>query len=108
MNKSQERRKALRQRCLVPVDGKQDSIFGKSQAIDFSKTGMGFFSSVSIPLQTKVAIEIELNSQGESVVVVGRVKWVRQLTDSEAYRYGVQFEQLPPTVRSRLSKYLRK
>ena len=108
MNKSQERRRALRKQCLVPVDGKQDSIFGQSQTIDLSKTGMGFFSSVSIPLQTKVAIEIELNSQGESVVVVGYVKWIRQLTGSEAYRYGVQFESPPPAVRSRLSKYLRK
>ncbi len=108
MNKAQERRRAHRKRCIVPVDAKQDSVFGKSQTIDFSKTGMGFFSSVSIPLQTKVAIEIELDPQGESVVVVGRVKWVRPLTDSEAYRYGVQFEQLPTAVRSRLSKYLRK
>ena len=108
MNKAQERRRARRKQCTVPVDGKQDSVFGKSQTMDFSKTGMGFFSSVSIPLQTKVAIEIELNAQGESIVVVGRVKWVRQLTSSEAYRYGVQFEQLPLAVRSRLSQYLRK
>ena len=108
MNKTSEKRRARRVPCLVPVDGKKNSVFGKSLSVDFSKTGMGFVSSVSIPLNKKVAIELELDPSGESVVVVGRVKWVRSVNGSEAYRYGVHFEELPPAVKSRLSKYLSK
>ncbi len=108
MNKAAERRKEQRLDCFVPVDAKNGSKFSKTQTMDFSKNGIGFLSKVAIPLNERIAIEIELNDKGESVVVVGRVKWVRQLTGTEQYRYGLQFEKLPSPVRSRLSKFLKK
>ena len=69
---------------------------------------MGFLSPASLPLNKRVALEIELNSAGESVLVFGKVKWVRQLTGSELFRYGVKFSRLPMGTRSRISQYFSK
>jgi hypothetical protein len=106
MKNEPERRKEDRRSCLVPVEGQQASKFAQSHTLDLSQDGMGFLSALSIPKYERVVIEIELNPEGESVVVVGRVKWVRRVTGSEKFRYGIKFEKMPAGTRSRITQYL--
>jgi hypothetical protein len=39
--------------------------------------------------------------------VLGIVKWVRKLTDSEQYRIGMTFSEILSGSQTRLNKYLR-
>ncbi len=107
MEKTAEKRKDVRHRCFVPMDG-ENSIFGRSETVDLSKNGIGFISSAALSVKQKIAIELELTPEGESVLVVGRIRWVRAVNGSQKFRYGLQFVKMPTGTRSRLTQYLHK
>jgi c-di-GMP-binding flagellar brake protein YcgR len=107
MKNSKEQRKAKRYNCAVPVDGKQGSPFDHTRTVDISRNGIGFISDSALPLNQKIAVEIALSPEGEPVVVMGVVKWVRKLTDSEQYRIGMTFSQVLSGSQTRLNQYLR-
>ena len=54
------KRKNERLNCLVPIDAKADGKFDKTFTVDISKGGMGFISEKEIPVNEKIAIEIEI------------------------------------------------
>lgn len=109
MDNLTNKRKAPRFNCLVPVDGKDSSRFAKTRTVDISPTGIGFISEHAIPLNEKIAIELALKADADPVLVVGEVKWVRKMTDSERYRIGLTFsdiiegsaEELDGSIRNR-------
>ncbi len=106
MRKKQEKRKEERFECFVPVEGKEGTSFDSTQTIDISKNGIGFISSKSVPLDKKIAVELVLNPPSDPLVVLGQVKWVRQISDSENYRVGMWFSEVLSGSSSRLVKYL--
>ena len=107
LKKNINHRKSKRVSCLVPVDGKKDGVFDQTKTIDISKGGVGFLSIHKIPLNQKVAIEIELDENSEPVIVVGKVRWVEAIESaSEMYRVGMSFEDILSGSKSRLTKYL--
>lgn len=107
MKNSKEQRKAKRYNCAVPVDGKFGSAFDHTQTVDISRNGIGFISDSALPLNEKIAVEIALSPDGEPVVVMGVVKWVRKLTDSDQYRIGMTFSEVLSGSQTRLNQYLR-
>ena len=104
MNKM-NKRKNERFTCYVPVEGKTGTAFESSQTVDISKGGIGFISHKEIPLNKKIAIEIALAPEGESVLVIGQVAWIRQL--SNLYRIGMRFANVISGSQSRLDSYFR-
>ena len=100
------KRKTARVSCLVPVDGREGSPFDQARTIDISKTGIGFISQKKIPLNKKIAIELDL-SEEESVFVVGKVKWVHPIARTQTYRIGLSFTDIANGNQSRLSKYFK-
>ena len=98
------RRKNKRVTCLVPVEGKKGGIFDHTQTVDISKTGMGFISDHKIPLNKKIAIELDLNTENP-VLVIGKVKWVRPFNQSETFRVGLHFEDILNGSHSRLNQH---
>ena len=101
-------RKNERYTCLVPVDGKDGSVFDQTQTVDFSKKGLGFVSSHRIPVNKEIPIEIELAVDGKPVFVIGRVQWVRRILNSKNYRIGVTFKDVLQGSKSRLDQYFKK
>jgi c-di-GMP-binding flagellar brake protein YcgR len=99
------KRKNKRLGCAVPIEGKKDSSFGKTQTIDFSKGGLGIISSKRIPLNRKIAVELCLDENDDSIVAIGTVKWVRKITNSDCFRIGMEFEDVLNGTKSRLKKY---
>ena len=67
-----DHRRNKRQICVVPVEGKRDSVFDHTQVIDFSKGGIGFVSQHRIPLNKEMPIEIDLTAEGEPVFETAR------------------------------------
>ena len=107
MENTKDQRKAKRYNCIVPVDGKQGSAFDHTRTVDISRSGIGFVSDTALPLNQKIAVEIALSPDGEPVVVMGVVKWVRKLSDSDQYRIGMTFAQVLSGSQTRLNQYLR-
>ena len=100
-----EKRKNKRYQCHVPVDSKQGSSFDSSQTIDISRDGIGFISPHAIPLHEKIAVEIALTPDSDPVLVLGMVKWVCKITDSDQYRIGMSFLEVLSGSPRRLGKY---
>ena len=85
------KRKSARFDCDVPVDGKEGAVFASTKTVDISRDGIGFLSNHAIPLNEKVAIELALKPDTEPVLVIGEVKWVRKISDTDQYRIGLTF-----------------
>jgi len=100
-------RKNKRVTCHVPVDGKEGGVFDQTEAVDFSKGGLGFISHRRIPVNKEIPIEIELAVEGSPVFVIGRVQWVRRIPDSSNYRIGVSFKDVLRGSKSRLNQYFK-
>ena len=102
-----ENRKNRRYACVVPVEGKKNSVFDHTQVIDFSKGGIGIVSQHRIPVNKEVPIEIDLTAEGDPVFVLGRVQWVERITESNSYRIGMTFKDVLQGSKSRLRDYFR-
>ncbi len=108
MKKNSDKRKDERFKCYVPVEGKDGSCFEKTQTVDISKNGIGFISSNSISLKEKIAVELVLSPEGDPVLVVGQVKWVRPVPGTTNFRVGMTFEDVLNGSSSRIKKYFKK
>ena len=102
------KRRAPRVNCIVPVDSKQGSLFDQLQTIDISRGGLGFVSHQRIPINKRIAIELDLFDETEPVVVIGRVRWVKTIGKSENYRIGLAFEEVISGSQSRINQYFKK
>ena len=102
----EDKRKSKRFSCLVPVDGREGSVFSSSKTVDISRDGIGFVSSRAVPVNEKIAIELALRPDSEPVLVIGEVKWVRKLSDSDQYRVGLTFADIIDGSREELSESL--
>ncbi len=100
-------RRAARENCLVPVDGKQDGVFAQTQTVDFSKGGIGLISKKRIPVKREIAVELDLDSQGEPVFAIGEVRWVKKIKGTDHYRVGMTFKDVLRGSKSRLANYFR-
>jgi Tfp pilus assembly protein PilZ len=102
-----DNRRNKRLACVVPVEGKKNSVFDHTQVINFSRGGIGFVSQHRIPVNKEVPIEIDLTPEGEPVIVVGRVQWVQRIINSESYRVGLSFKDILQGSKSRLTEYFK-
>jgi hypothetical protein len=102
-----ESRKAKRLDCAVPVDGKKGSVYEQIKTVDISKGGVGFISHQKLPLNKKIALELVLSEKDETVLAVGKVKWVRPIAETANYRVGIAFENILDGALSRLARYFK-
>lgn len=93
MKRTQNKRESKRQSCWVPVDGKKGTTFASAQTVDISKGGIGIISKRKIPLDEKIAVEIDTAPNSEPILVMGKVVWVRKMTDEDRYRVGLKFQK---------------
>ncbi|MBF0483890.1 MAG: PilZ domain-containing protein [Candidatus Omnitrophica bacterium] len=100
------KRKAPRLSCLVPVEAQAGNFFDLSKTVDFSKGGIGLVSRLDIPLHKQMAIELDLDEQGHSVLVLGEVQWVTPLANG-LFRIGLAFKEVMQGSKSRLSGYFK-
>jgi len=99
------KRKNKRLDCLVPVDGQKEGIFDNTQAVDFSKGGIGFIANHKIPINKEIAIELMLEEESVPVIAIGKVQWVKSIPNSECYRIGMTFKEIMRGSKSRLNKH---
>ena len=85
------KRRAMRQQCYVPVEGKAGSGFARVKTLDISAGGMGFLGLRALPLRKRIAVEIQTAPGSEPIVAVGRICWVKKEIGSKFYRFGLKF-----------------
>ncbi len=105
MNKISDKRKSSRRQCAVFVEGQEGVPFSSCQTTDISRGGVGFISSQAVAVDTKIPIEIRLSPDSESVIVMGRVKWIQKLPDAIHYRMGLAFDDFIDGTAALLNKY---
>lgn len=103
----ENKRRASRLECAVPIDGKEGSVFANTQAVDISKGGIGFISPKRLSVNRLVPMELDVGEGEESILVVGRVTWTRKIRGTSNYRIGLIFEEALPGSKSRLNKYFK-
>ncbi len=94
-----------RRNCFVPVESKTDSSFDHTQTVDISRHGIGFISCHPHSINEKIAMEIQLDPDRDPVLVIGMVKWVRKLSDSDQYRVGLNYDEVISGSPRRLDRY---
>ena len=108
MNRISNKRRAERQNCTVLVDSKPGTELENIITVDISKSGIGLISSQSLPLNSKIAIELDFDPSGEPVLVFGEVRWVSPIPNSDRYRIGLTFSEVLSGSKTRISKYFKK
>lgn len=108
MTKQANQRKQKRHFCAVPVDAQENSAFADTLTTDISQGGLGMVSSKKVKPHQKIAVQLELTPEGDPVLAVGRVKWVRVETENGSYRFGLHLEKLINGTKAQLKKYLPK
>ena len=106
MDNISDKRKTRRFNCFVPVDGKEGSHFTATKTVDISRDGIGFVSSRALPINEKIAIELALKPDTVPVLVIGEVRWVRKISDSDQYRIGLTFSDVIEGSRDELGDSL--
>ena len=105
MPSAKNKRTETRHNCFVPVESKSESSFDHTQTLDISRHGIGFLSPHPHTLNEKIAIEIQLKPNTDPVLVIGIVKWVRKLSDSDQYRIGLNYDEVISGSPKRLDRY---
>ncbi|MDE1921458.1 MAG: PilZ domain-containing protein [Candidatus Omnitrophica bacterium] len=105
MSIASNERSEVRYNCLVPVEGKEGSQFDQTKTLDISRHGIGLISLQNVAINQKIALEIVLKPNTEPVMVIGVVKWVRKLRDTDQYRVGMVFSEVVSGSPNRLDKY---
>lgn len=86
-----DQRRVKRHNCLVPVDGKKGSPWERLCTSDISAQGLGLVAEKAVPLNKKIAVEVLLAPDGEPVILIGRVQWVKHMAQGDVYRLGMKF-----------------
>ena len=71
---------------------KDPAQFGGSKACDISDGGIRININSFIPLNTELALEVQLPSK-EVIKRVGKVVWVEKFRFSDRYQAGIEFEE---------------
>ncbi len=109
MKKKAEQRRMPRRLCGVPVEGKEGSFFEGIQTVDICQGGVGLISAKSIPVNEQIVVQLDLDPDEEPVLVLGEVKWIVKMKDSEYFRVGMSFcEEVCSGSRSRLKHFFKK
>lgn len=103
MKAQKNQRRGARYHCRVPVESKRGNAFFASQTIDVSRRGVGIISEKPVPINSRMAIEIILSPDSdESILAVGKVKWIHKIPNSKNYRVGMILEHSEESQQKKL------
>lgn len=77
-----------------------------AQIKDISAGGIKIWTSVYIPLETRIRLIFTLFDFGETIDPIGRVAWANPIENSDMYEMGIEFENTRPEVLCTLLEYV--
>ncbi len=105
----EERRQCQRFRAYLPVRFLTPILSPQpveTLTKDLSSGGLRCISPTSCPVLTELGIDLVLASGDEQLSVRGKTAWFRAIPESEQFEFGIQFSNLSPQNKRRLSAYI--
>ncbi len=105
---TEERRHHPRFRAYLPVRLQRPHTPQVMETLtkDISLEGLRCISSTLCPVSTEIGVELTLATGNEVLDLHGRTAWFRMIPHSEQFDLGIQFMDLSPQNKRRLSVYL--
>ena len=105
---AEERRKTQRFRAYLPVrlHGAHTPQIIETLTKDISIGGIRCISLTVFPVSTEVGVEVILSTGSELLDLRGRTSWFQTIPHSDQLDLGIQFHDLDPQNKRRLSAYL--
>ena len=105
---SQERRRAARIRCVLPLrlypPGEAKVI--QTLTKDLSEGGLRCLSPVAKPVKTLLSVEIDLGPGKKPLTLRAHTVWFQEIPHSEQFYLGIAFQDLSSHHRELLSRYI--
>ena len=104
----EERRTTARIRTYRPLRLQRSQAPGIVETLtkDLAPGGLRCLSSTLVPVATEVDVELVLSRGEEPVIARGRAVWFRMIPESEQFDIGIEFLDLDPQSKRRLSVYI--
>ncbi len=104
----EERRSAPRFRAYFPVRLHKATSPPVIETLtkDLSVGGMRCLSPTIYPVSTEVSVELMLGPGEEQLTLRGKTAWFLTLSGSDQFEFGIQFFDLTPQYKRRLSVFL--
>ena len=104
----EERRKSPRGPAYLPVrlHPKGQLRVVETLTKDIGEGGARCVTPAVFPVATEMSVEFSLSPGHEPISLRGRTAWFRTLPESEQYDMGIQFLEVNPKTKIRLSTYI--
>jgi c-di-GMP-binding flagellar brake protein YcgR len=73
---------------------------------DISASGAKIQGNILLPVNTLVNIDLTLESLHQKITALGRVKWIKIITEGDAYEAGVEFVDTPGEAIKKIEDYI--
>jgi len=103
-----ERRRTSRIRAYLPVrlsTGSHQPVI-ETLTKDLGPEGLRCLSPTAFPVSSELNVEIILAAGQESVALRGRTAWFRTIPFADQFDIGLNFIEISPQTKRRLSSYL--
>lgn len=98
--KRKERRVIEENKVTISVYSQDKSMHVKGNFFaltkDISLNGLKIHTDVKLDIDTVLKIEIALAKSKKLISILGRVRWVSQIYNGEAFETGLEFVDTPP------------
>ncbi len=73
---------------------------------DISTSGTKIQGNVLLPVDTLVNINLTLESLHQKITALGKVKWIKIITEDDSYEAGVEFVDTPREAIKKIEDYI--
>lgn len=73
---------------------------------DISASGAKIQGNIMLPVDTLININLTLESLHQKITALGKVKWIKIITEGDAYEAGVEFVNTPAEAIKKIEDYI--
>jgi hypothetical protein len=112
--KDREKRKAQRLKeehevTITIISDEKNLPKGKNiheHSRDISASGTKIQGNILLPVDTLVNIDLTLESLHQKITALGKVKWIKIITEDDSYEAGVEFVDTPGEAIKKIEDYI--
>jgi twitching motility protein PilT len=93
-NKRRSKRHIARFSIRYKIAGQENSDLQPATTTDISINSLAFDSTQVLAIETKINLELSMPQKEKTISVLGSIRRIEKLADTEGYLYGVAFEEI--------------
>jgi hypothetical protein len=75
-------------------------------SMDISASGAKIQGNIFLPVDTLVNIDLTLENLHQKITALGKVKWIKIITEGDSYEAGVEFVDTPREAMKKIEDYI--